>query len=142
MEAQSFSGLGTLLNKLSHHNIDTRLRSTKNLIFKSKNNLIAEIIENVSLSHQLFQGILQSFELTFQELNNDEITSLLKRKLEIQLQQLLDLVTQLCNIQCETFNNNLFSDILPILNSLVATDNIGKVLSNHAQRVCNVHVEM
>ena len=136
MEEQS-PGLGVLLNKLSHDNIDTRLRCTQNLIFKSKHNLITEITKNTTLTQQLFQGIIQSLELTFAELSTDETAPILKRKLKIQLHQLLDFVTQLCSIQSEAFNSSIVSDILRVLKSLVLTDNIDKVLRHHVQQVRN-----
>lgn len=130
-------GLGSLMNKLAHPLLDTRLRSTKNLIFKFKNNLIADVLENSTLSKQLFQGISQSIRLSFEELSNDEMTPLLKHKVENQLQQLLDLVMQ-CTAHCTVFSHDYFSDIVEVLNSLPETVGVSKVICNRVQQVCNL----
>ena len=91
--------------------------------------------DSATFNERLVQRITQSINLSFGELSKDEPSPLMKRKVESQLQHLLELASLLCAVHCKA---DFFSDILVALNLLVKTDTVGEVLRNCAQQVWSI----
>ena len=133
------SHFDALLKKLIHPLLDTRFRATKNLSFKIKNQLIRDTPGNYEFSECLLGNIALSLNISSEELGNGDMTSLQKRKVEFQIQQLLDLISQLisCVVESKHVENLSLTSIVSSLQSLVVCNNIGKVISSRSQQVRN-----
>ena len=136
------SSSSSLRAKLLHPLLDTRLRATKNLLFKSRSGLLPMgESDGVGEQQRLVDCVAQSLQLSTRELQQDQgrdLTPLLKRKVDTQIQQLLDLASQVCGGEAGAGTGTAlnFTDLVSSLHSLVSCDKIGKVLTTHAQKVC------
>ena len=132
----SSNGAAGVINKLSHPMIDIRLRSTKNIIFKIKNNLLVGIMNDDDMKKELFHQLMQAVKLSVEELRQDEISPLSKRKYEDQLQQLMCLITTICDLHREEFVAEFSFDMTNSLNSLIESEYIGGITKTSVQKVC------
>lgn len=129
------STLDTLLNKLVHPLLDTRIRAAKNLTFKIKNGLIGELSGNSVLYQCVIGSVIKSLNMSKDTLGDGNTTPLERRKIDFQLQQLLDMVYQLSLIPLDCLNNLSMKELVLTLQSLMACENVGRALQSQSQKV-------